>query len=76
MGAMQVFATSYGAGISVTVSASEGSNSRTYTVTNQDPVRLASGFLSRDWMVTIAGTREIQGVHLAESIEELRQAAL
>lgn len=76
MGAMQVFATSYGAGISVTVSASEGSNSRTYTVTNQDPVRLASGFLSRDWMVTIAGTREIQGAHLAESIEELRQAAL
>ena len=76
MGAMQVFATSYTGGISVTVTANEGSYSRTYTVTSQNPVRLQSGFLSRDWRITVTGTREIQGIHLAESIDELRQAAL
>ncbi len=76
MGAIQVFAISYGAGIRVELNSNENSKTQTVVVTSQAPVRLESGFLSRDWRVTIFGTSEVQGIHLAESIQELRDAAL
>lgn len=76
MGCMQVFADSYSPGVSVSIISSLSGVTQNYTVTSQEPVRLQSGFLSRDWRVVLSGTVTVQGVHIAESMDELRQASL
>ena len=52
----------------------DGVLKHTATVTDQEPDRLPSGFLAREWEIEIRSTVEIQGVYVAETIGELRGA--
>jgi hypothetical protein len=44
------------------------------TVSDQEPQRLPSGFLAREWAIEVKTEVEVQGVYVAETIEELRGA--
>jgi hypothetical protein len=48
----------------------------TYTPTNNDPIRLPSGFRSDTWEVQIAANIPVRSVTMATSIKELRDAAM
>lgn len=75
----QVFAESYdsgnGATLRLTVTATDGS-SVNYNVTSKRPFWLRSGFLSNEWSFAIRAATPVRSVQIAQSIEELRQAAL
>lgn len=70
-GVAQIFANSYGSGITFKVFA-DGSLRHTKTVTSSDPFRLPSGFLAKDWYVQVEGTSEISCISVAQSPVELR----
>jgi hypothetical protein len=44
------------------------------TVSSQEPQRLPSGFLAREWAIEVKTKVEVQGVYVAETVEELRGA--
>jgi hypothetical protein len=46
----------------------------TEVATSQRPFRLPSGFVSDEWEVRLEGAKEVTGVFLAQSPEELRQS--
>lgn len=75
----QVFAESYDAGdgavLQLSVSSSSGPTG-TYNVTSGRPFWLQSGFLSNEWSFIIRAATPVRSIQIAQSIEELRQAAL
>lgn len=44
---------------------------KTITVANKRPFRLPSGFTARDWAVEVEGNVQIEGVFMADTMEEL-----
>jgi hypothetical protein len=48
----------------------------TYTPTNNEPIRLPSGFRSDTWEVQIAANIPVRSVTMATSLKELRDAAM
>lgn len=78
MAAMQVFATAYHGGSNIlTVKViADGVDRLTANVTSQNPIRLPGGFLARDWQVEVTGNVELEAVHLADNVRELRDIAL
>jgi hypothetical protein len=77
-GAAQVFFEySDTAAITVTFTAT-GLKAQTFTyvktVKDQEPFRLPSGFLARDWKVNVVSNTQIESIFVAETIDELRGA--
>jgi hypothetical protein len=72
MGAFQVM--SSGSGTIEIDFIADGVVKHTATVTDQEPNRLPSGFLAREWAIEIRTEKPIQGVYVAETISELRGA--
>lgn len=71
-GFAQVISPSFGAGIIFKVYA-DGSLRHTATVTSSSPIRLPSGFIARDWYVSVEGTAPVTLIALAQSAQELKQ---
>lgn len=46
----------------------------TVTVNGPEPFRLPSGFMAREWRVDVETSRRVQAIHLASSMDELKQA--
>jgi len=65
-----------GGGSGTTVRLTHDDVSESYLVTSGDPMILTSGYLAGQWSIRLTGVMDIQAVHLATSIEELRQIAL
>lgn len=74
MGAMQVFYDDESWGVTTIEFFCDGVSKGTYTVTDQEPMRLASGWLAREWQIEIRTTQPVEAVYVAETIEELRGA--
>jgi hypothetical protein len=76
--AMQVFAKAYHGGSNVlTVNVyADGVLRRTVNVANQNPLRLPAGFLARNWQVEVVANVEVQAIHVADNLRELRELAL
>jgi hypothetical protein len=72
MGAFQVFFEGSGS-LEIDFYA-DGVLKHTATVTDQEPQRLPSGFLAREWSLEMRSTVSVQGVYVAETISELRGA--
>lgn len=53
----------------------DGVLKHTQTVTSNDPFRLPSGFLARDWELELSGTDTVTSAYLANSITELRNVS-
>lgn len=81
-GAAQVFASAYPLtlrvryGVPATAGAqppAEPATTHTATVTGSDPIRLPSGFLSREWQLELEGVVNVTSVVLGETMEDIRQ---
>ena len=70
-GFAQVLADSYSASLVLKVYA-DGSLIHTQTVTSEKPFRLPSGFIARDWYVSITGTATVNMIAVAQSASELK----
>lgn len=55
-------------------SAAAMTTAHTISVASSAPFRLPSGFVAREWQISVQGTAEVQRVDLATSISELRAA--
>lgn len=51
----------------------DGALKHTQTVANADPFWLPSGYRAREYEVELSGSQEIIAVHVADSVQELRQ---
>jgi len=71
MGAMQVFYTPEQWGSTSVEFFCDGVSKGTYTVTDEEPMRLQSGFMAREWQIEITTTQPIQGIYISETIDEL-----
>jgi hypothetical protein len=74
MGAMQVFFTPTAWGSTTVEFFCDGVSKGVYPVTSQEPMRLASGFMAREWQIKITTTQPIQAVYVMETVSELRGA--
>jgi hypothetical protein len=77
MGIMQTFFSSDGQPVWGTTEIEffcDGVSKGVYTVTDEEPQRLASGFMARDWQIEIRTTQPIEAIYVAETVEELRGA--
>lgn len=74
MGAAQVFYRDYNTKLEVEFYA-DGIHQYTQQVTSQEPFRLPSGFLAREWSVKFNTDTEVQEIYVAETISELRGSA-
>ncbi|MEY2653800.1 MAG: hypothetical protein RLZZ524_828 [Pseudomonadota bacterium] len=74
----QVFAKAYHGGANVlTLNVyADGVLRRSVNVTSQNIERLPSGFLARDWQVEVIANVEVQAVHVADNVRELKELAL
>ena len=52
----------------------DGVLKHTAAVADQEPARLPSGFLAREWAIEVESTAKVQGIYVAETIDELRGA--
>lgn len=50
----------------------DGALKQTISVTNSNPFRMPSGFMSRDWYFEVEGTGVVTEVFLASSVQELK----
>jgi len=73
MGAYQVFYDGADGNIEIDFYA-DGVLQYTATPPDQEPHRLPSGFLAREWFIEIRSTVDVQGVYVAETMSELRGA--
>ncbi len=74
MGTAQVFYNTAESG-SITVDFyAGGALKHSQDVTSEEPFRLPGGFLEREWMIHVTTNRQVQGIYVAETIEELRGA--
>lgn len=67
----QLLSTNYGTGITVEVYAG-GVLRHTKLVADTKPFRLPSGFVERDWYITVKGSAPVTAVLMAQSIDELK----
>lgn len=73
LGAFQIFFDESAGSVDVEFYA-DGVLKHSATVTSQEPQRLPSGFLAREWYVKITTQVEVQAIYVAETIAELRGA--
>jgi len=73
LGAFQIFFDESAGSVSLEFYA-DGVLKHSATVTSQEPQRLPSGFLAREWYVKITTQVEVQAIYVAETIAELRGA--
>lgn len=74
MGAAQVFFEPGDSGALTVKFYADGVLKHTQAVVDQEPFRLPSGFLAREWSVGVETVRQVQGIYVAETIEELQGA--
>jgi hypothetical protein len=74
MGACQAFYDTADSGPLTVKFYADGVLKHTQSVTSQEPFRLPSGFLAREWKININTERRVQEIYVTETISELRGA--
>jgi len=74
MGAAQVFFDTSESGTITVNFYAQGVLKHSEVITDEEPFRLPAEFLEREWMVHVTTNRQVQGIYVAETIDELEGA--